>query len=404
MTARLLTIIAATIVGVPYGCTRHSDHSQPITNDAYVWQRRWSASLLTALTESASSIREWRVLAAEVDSKGHLAQISVNREALRRMAKPLIAVIRIDSHGGTMPLAEIVAIQAAALVANWKKEGLPVSGIEIDYDCATNRLANYRDFLQFLRARLSPQMTLSITALPTWMESRDLPRLLAQVDEAVLQVHSVMSPTNGLFNRAVAFKWARAWSAQSSVPFRIALPAYWSQVTWDEAGRVVAIESEVARYGGGEVSHELFVEPGEVSSFVAELRRESLRFLRGIAWFRLPTEDDRRAWSSPAWHAVMEGRSLPAAVPVVRVKADHTGARDIYLVNESDLDGRLPAQVLLSARGCEFAGALPPYTSERETNRVRFRLNDDGVLRAGQQRLLGWIRCAGEEVDAHVYF
>ena len=278
------------------------------------------------------------------------------------------------------------------VVQNW-----PVNGIEIDYDCATSQLRAYQDFLH----ALSGKTPLSITALPSWMDSSELPGLLDEVDESVLQVHSVMNAKKGLFDRRTAYGWARRWAGMSSKPFRIALPTYWSKVSWNSEGKVEAIESEVNRYGIGHESHELFVEPGEVSAFVAELRKAPIRGFEGIAWFRLPTSEDQRAWTLQTWRAVMEGRTLARAVPVVRVKEGTEGLRDVYL--QSDSDGRLPAEILVASQGCEFADAMEPYTLDRERDRVRFRLSGDGaILRAGRERMVGWVRCTGKELEAHV--
>jgi hypothetical protein len=97
----------------------------------------------------------------------------------------------------------------------------------------------------------------------------------------------------------------------------------------------------------------------------------------------------------------MEGRTMTRAVPVVRVKQGAEGLRDVYL--QSDRDGRLPAEILVASQGCEFADAMEPYTLDRERERVRFRLRgDDAILRAGQERMVGWVRCTGKELEAHV--
>ena len=384
-------------------CVRH-DRSHPLFNDAYVWQRSWNDSLITAFTESASAIEVWRVLAAEADTKVDLTIIPIDLRFLRQFGKPVIAVIRIDGRSSTTVLDDKLAGEALALVSNWQRAGVPVRGLEIDYDCARSRLGGYRNFLHRLRARLPHDFRLSITALPSWIESNDLPNLLSEVDETVLQVHSVLSPSKGLFDRSTAYGWAHAWSALSSVPFRIALPTYWSRVSWTADGRVEAIESEVDRFGTATPGRELVVQPGDVASLLAELRQSPPRHLTGIAWFRLPTALDRRAWSLRTWLAVMQGRSLRRAPPVVRFKTDQTGSQDVYLRNEGDLDARLPPRISISAQGCEFSDAVPPYDVERETNMVRFLLKGDGLLRAGEQLLIGWVRCSNDRLDTHVTF
>ena len=388
------------------GCGRKA-HTHPLANDAYVWQRAWTDPLLAALRQSSSSIQVWRVLAAEAD--GHmrdptlLTAVRINSGVLRRLGNPVVAVIRIGGHGATL-LNDKVADESAAVATKWKKEGVPIHGIEIDYDCATKRLAGYRNFLHRLRTRIPHDLRLSITALPSWIGSSELPPLLSEVDETVLQVHAVSSPGKGLFDRARAYRWAQAWSELSSVPFRVALPTYWSRVTWNVDGRVEAIESEVDRHGTGAVGRELVVQPSEVAAMVMELHRAPPSHLTGIAWFRLPTSLDQRAWDSQTWHAVMQGKTLRADPPMVRFKADTSGARNVYVRNESGLDTMLPSQVSVSGTGCEFADALPPYSLEQQTNMIRFHLRGNDLLRAGQERMIGWVRCSSEKLEAHVSF
>lgn len=389
------------------GCAR-SVHMHPLANDAYVWQRAWTDPLLAALRESSSSIQVWRVLAAEAE--GHtgdaplLPAVRINSGVLRRLGNPVVAVIRIDGRHGATLLSDKLADESAAVATQWMNEGVPVRGLEIDYDCATKRLAEYRHFLHRLRTRIPHDLRLSITALPSWMGSSELPPLLSETDETVLQVHAVSSPRKGLFDRATAYRWAQAWSQLSSVPFRIALPTYWSRVTWNVDGRVEAIESEVDRYGTGAVGRELVVEPSEVAAMVRELHRAPPSHLTGIAWFRLPTSLDQRAWDLQTWHAVMRGETLPANPPMVRFKADRSGAKNVYLWNGSDVDATLPPQVSVSGTGCEFADALPPYSLERQANMIRFQLRGNDLLRAGQERMIGWVRCSSERLEAHVSF
>ncbi len=379
------------------GCAS-KNRVQPLTNDAYIWQRRWSNAVLSAVKESASSIRVWRVLAAEAGAQAGLTVFAVDRRALREAGRPVIAVIRINA------LSEKFATASVAVASEWQKDGVPVSGIEVDFDCAVSRLAAYQDFLHQLRARLPRGMTLSITALPSWLGSSNLPQVLAEVDESVLQVHSVMSPSKGLFDRTTAYKWAQEWSEISTVPFRLALPTYWSRVSWNEDGRVVSIESEAGRYGTEGTGREIVVEPKEVAALLADLRRAPLRHLTGIAWFRLPTAADQRAWSSQTWRAVMLGEPLPASPPVVRFGNDDSGARNVYLRNEGGVDAKLPAHVSIAGQGCEFADSMPPYSVMRQPGVVEFGLRSDSMLRSGEERLIGWVRCTGVNLEAHVSF
>ena len=379
--------LAAVTILLLSGCQRQQSAAQlPFTQDAYVWQRQWNDSLRTAIREATPDVHTWRVLVGEVDGRGDLTSVHVDWEALRTSGKPIIGVVRTKS------------LSLGKVLGDW-----PVSGIEVDYDCATSQLGAYRLFLHELRQKKKADWTLSITALPSWMGSGDLAGVLGEVDEAVLQVHSVMNPQKGLFDRATAYSWAKRWAEMTPVPFRVALPTYWSRVSWNRDGRVTAIESEVSRYGMDEdESRELFIDPEAVSGLVNQLKQTPLRRCEGVAWFRLPTAQDERAWNMSIWRAVMAGRVSRPSVPVVRIKEAQPGVRDVYVANESEQDGRLPVEVSITAQGCAFADAMEPYEGERGLRGVQFRLKKGDVLKARQERMVGWVRCTGKEIATRV--
>ena len=296
-------------------------------HDAYIWQRQWTPSLDRAVIASASRVRAWRVLAAEVDSRGQIVESSPHLDVLARAARPVIPVIRIsgrlpdwdendqnDQNARTVqndPIARDLIRRSRTLVQRWRDAGVEVTGIETDYDCPTSSLRRYASFLATLRQAHPRDVTLSITALPTWLESVRLRDVLEHVDEAVLQVHAVQHPEAGLFDRAQARAWARAWSEVSSVPFRIALPTYGSRVTWTRTGRITAIESEARTFADPASGRELFATPLDVAAFLDTLRDDRPSHLTGLVWFRVPAAEDARAWSLETWHAVMDGRALP---------------------------------------------------------------------------------------------
>lgn len=50
----------------------------------------------------------------------------------------------------------------------WEKQGQRITGIQIDFDSATQKLADYGDFLKMVRAQLPSNYQLSITGLLDW--------------------------------------------------------------------------------------------------------------------------------------------------------------------------------------------------------------------------------------------
>jgi hypothetical protein len=76
-------------------------------------------------------------------------------------ATAFMAVVRLESGGGSPPDAESVAREAA-------KGALTARALQIDFDATRSERAWYREFLKRLRADLPPQFPLEITALTSW--------------------------------------------------------------------------------------------------------------------------------------------------------------------------------------------------------------------------------------------
>lgn len=391
---RLMLMVAASCAA----CGDAGVNGGRLHHDGYVWQRQWTPAVTTAMAVSASRITQWRVLAAEVDSTGRFAETGIDAAAVGSTGKPVVLVIRISGRLREWEAGGVVS-RILAIERRWRTSGLPIAGIEIDHDCATNRLAAYTMWLAALQDVRTRGLTLSVTALPDWLRSRDLSRLLARVDESVLQVHGVDDPSQGLFDERDAASWIDRWSRVTPVPFRVALPTYGSRVAWDGAGRVAAIESENSS-GGAAAGLELFVRPEQVSALLMRLERRPPRGLAGIVWFRLPTSSDRRAWSLRTWHAVIDGRITGSDLEAQAVPSAAGGTLDVSVGNPGEIDRPLPELVRVVATGCEAADAVTPYVAQRDGDGVRFWLGSRGVLRARERRTIGWVRCAaGGHID-----
>ena len=380
---------------VPVAC-RHA--SVVLENDAYIWQRQWTPELVQAMRQSAVDVRDWRVLAAQTDAQGRLRGFSVDRDALASAGRPLILVIRIDGQLLQWDEDGLLA-QIQALRQNW--QGTPIAGIEIDHDCGTARLPAYTHFLGRLKAVLG-QTPLSITALPAWLESPALDGLLAQVDEAVLQVHAVQSPHIGLFDAASATDWAQRFSERTRKPFRIALPTYASRVSFDAQGRQLGVESEVPNLAGGVSFSELAASPQAVAGFVNAMKARPPAHLVGLVWFRLPTGEDARAWSLSTWHAVMRGLPLSSHLSVRAQPAAAAGAVDLLLRNDGDVDASLPATLSLPA-DCKLADGINGYVLVSDRNGWQLQRRQDGWLHAHRERVVGWARCASADPKVEIH-
>lgn len=364
----------------------------PDAHDVYIWQRAWRPALGDAITGAADLVRQWRVLAAEVAPDGRLQAMTVDAAMLARAARPVVMVVRIDGQLATLDEAALVR-QIAALHARWRDKGPAPAGLEIDHDCGLARLPGYAAFLARLRAALPAGTALSITALPAWLESPlALEAVLAQADEAVLQVHAVKQPRLGLFDAEQARRWAAAFGARTTRPFRIALPTYGSRVSFDAFGNLAAVESEGPALAQHDEQHELSVAPSAVAALLARLKKDPPPHLQGWVWFRLPTAEDRRAWQLQTWRAVVQARPL-APAPALQWRAGaEAGLYDVVLANAAALDAELPP-VVYAPQHCALADARGGYQLHRQPDRWQFLRPRAGLLPPRSELVIGWLRC-----------
>lgn len=372
----------------------------PLPNDAYIWQRRWTPAVTHALADGADAVRSWRVLAAEMRTDGVWFDAAPDLAALAASRRPVVLVLRLDGRVDDLPADQIIT-RAAATLAAWRSAGVTLAGLEIDYDCATSRLPAYTRLLAALKPRLQPGVPLSITALPTWLDSPALAALLAVPDESVLQVHAVQNPALGLFDAKRAHAWLDDYARRTNRPWRVALPTYGSRVAWDESGQIAAVESERPALMPGGRSAELLVTPADMAAFVATLDRNRPTGLAGIVWFRLPTQTDTRAWSLPTWRAVLARQPLNPDVTVAAQAAGTSGARNVLLANRGNSDAPLPFAIRLDG-ACRAADGINGYTLEYDRQGMYLRRAQDGLLRAGVERAVGWIRCDTATPSLHV--
>lgn len=380
-------ILLLTSLALFSGCERQD--APPLDQQLYVWQRQWTSDHDVALRDSRTDFSALRVLALQAFPQAGWSRARIDPALLKRDGRPLIAVIRLDGQLKSLDQDEVTT-QIQQVISDWQALGLSLCGVEIDHDAGNARLPAYREFLQQLRARLPASLPLSITALPAWLDSRELPALLSTVDSSVLQVHAVSDPRRGLFDPVQARQWANAWSRITSKPFYLALPAY-GVALLPGAGGAPIVESEIRLEREGK-RQELLADPQQLSRLSAELRADPPAHLAGLIWFRLPLANDRRAWSLTTLRAVVRGDALSSRL-ALKLSAQE-GLYDIGISNEGNLDSAWPERVTLAVRGCEGADALAGYALQQGPDLLTFTRLHDGRIAAGGQRAMGWARCA----------
>ena len=362
--------------------------SPPLDQQLYVWQRQWTPAHEAALQGSRDDFSTLRVLALQAFPQEGWRRARIDSAVLERDGRPLIAVIRLDGQLAALNPVQIIT-QVQQLLADWQGRGLTLAGVEIDHDAGNARLEAYGNFLQRLRQALPTGLPLSITALPAWLSSPELPKLLAIVDSSVLQVHAVSRPELGLFDPAQALRWARDWSRISDKPFYLALPAYGVALLPSDDGAPL-IESEVPLALAGS-RQELLADPLQLAALAGQLRDDRPSHLAGLIWFRLPLAGDRRAWSLTTLKAVARGDALSSRLSVEL--SAHDGLYDVSVRNLGNLDRQWPQRLTLAARQCEGADALAGYALQQSADQLIFTRLRDGRIPAGGQRAVGWARC-----------
>ncbi|MFZ3283118.1 DUF3142 domain-containing protein [Pseudomonas sp.] len=371
----------------------------PLDQQLYIWQRQWTPAHAAALRDSRPDFSTLRVLALQAFPDAGWSRARIDAQLLKADGRPLIAVIRLDGQLKSLDQQQVTA-QILQVLADWQAQGLTLSGVEIDHDAGNARLPDYAQFLNHLRSALPSALPLSITALPAWLNSAQLPELLQSVDSSVLQVHAVSDPRRGLFDSEQALMWAKAWARITDKPFYLALPAYGVALLPDDGGAPV-VESEVQLERAGK-RQELLADPLQLSQLGKTLREDPPAHLAGLIWFRLPLANDRRAWSLTTLRAVARGDQLDSRLGVTL--SEHDGLYDIKLDNPGNLDNAWPARITLKAHSCEGADALAGYSLQQSPDLLTFTRLRDGRLPAGGQRAIGWARCAhidqgGSHVD-----
>lgn len=415
----------------------------PLTQEVYIWQRQWRPANQTALVQSQGAFQGLRILALQAHPKPNGAdiwfEVAVNHAWLQADPRPKIAVIRLDGQFVHLNDEQVIN-KISQVLTHWQAKGTHIAGVEIDHDSASSKLPAYRDFLKKLKAQLPADLKLSITALPAWLNSADFPALLTNIDELVLQIHSVSDPRLGLFDAAQGWQWVQQLSKISTVPYLIALPAYGSAVISTASG--YKVESETPLRGQLNNTHaveELMADPHVLQAFVHKLQSHADAKLKGIIWFRLPLEGDKRVWPLNTLIAVAQQGELAAKIELVissdsdiqttlatenKAKSQEILKPQLFqlsLINRGNIAGEIPATLSLAGQACSGYDAQNGYrviqkngllvwqwradntaalaqteTAPSATNMPMPLPNKDTqkhMLNPGGQKVIGWARC-----------
>jgi hypothetical protein len=364
--------------------------SKPLQHHAYVWQRMYTPELSQALQQPQSTFTSWRVLAAQRAAEsapiaGNWITVAPDFKALAASKLNVVPVLRVPGSAANV-LAQGLPTKVRSVISAWRRAGLSITRVEIDFDCAQSQLLGYRDALVSLRKSLEPGFLVDITALPSWLKSKDLPALLAAADRVTLQVHAVQAPVQGLFDARKAEYWIRSFDAISQKPFSVALPAYGAKLLLDASQRVIGVEHEADLDMAAASVANIESDPNAVQALLVSLQRTPLAHLQAIAWFRLPLPSDQRAWAMVTLQAVITGQKLQPSVQVQQLK-NETGGLDVTVQSVGNVPGNTPQRIFVAA-GCSGEGV-----GVYQFSAGAFSTRQSQSLRPGQGLVVGWLRC-----------
>jgi len=400
------------------GLTAGAVVSGGLPAQVYVWQRAWTPPVNEAVSAHAGQFTETAVLLAEVAWKKSAPQVvfaAVDWSVLASNRVPVGLVLRVGPFAGKLAedssRVDFLARLATQLVVQAQQGGVEPVELQIDYDCATSRLEDYRDWLRVVQQRLAP-LPVTITALPSWLDSPAFATLAAAATNYVLQVHSLVKPARvddplTLCDPAAARR-AVARAGQLGIPFRVALPTYSYRVAFDAAGKFAGLSAEAnhTSWPTGTQVRVMAADPLALFSLVQGWATNHPAALQSVIWYRLPVATDELNWRWPTLNALLTGHLPQEKIRAVARKTE-PGLVEISVLNDGELDLSVPAAIVViwtDARLVAGDGLRDFELMEPGRNTVRFQTHQPQFrLPAGARRVVGWLRFEREiEVQLEV--
>ncbi|HXG66572.1 MAG TPA: DUF3142 domain-containing protein [Blastocatellia bacterium] len=148
-----------------------------------------------------------------------------------------------------LPLAAALANLYREDTERAQKEGARVIGIQLDIDAPTRLLGRYGEALRLLRERLPPDAALSITGLPTWIDSPAINSVLAAVDFWIPQCYGARIPErlDQVFpiSSPRSVKRAIIGARRLKRPFYAGLAAYGYAIHYARDGSLIALRGDL---------------------------------------------------------------------------------------------------------------------------------------------------------------
>ena len=386
------------------------------TQEVYVWQRQFSPAIYQAIEVVHRDVSGIAVLAAEISwekKQPRLFRSSVNYATLAANGCPVGLVLRIGPYAGRYSAddetARYLTDVAINLLRSARSGGVEPTELQVDFDCASSKLAGYRLWLDALRIAVAP-MKITFTALPDWLGRENFPALARAADGYILQVHSLEKPAGvdevfQLCDPDRALRWV-AQAERIGLPFRVALPTYGYRLAFNATGQFIALAAEgpLPHWPAGTQVHTVRADESAVAGLARKLVEIKPAGCAGIIWFRLPVAGDQLNWAIATLKVVLHG-GLPVAQLEVEVSWPLAGLAEVSVVNRGEQNALPPAKVIaqwsgeasvLTADGLRgYALAASPLKSGVIAMTAAPTVAEERIA-PGRRRKIGWIRFSHE--------
>ena len=293
--------------------------SGPLRQEVYVWQRAWTKPVRDAVTQHATNFAALAVLRAEIswttNRQPQLTRANVDYETLARLRRPVGFALRIGTYAGPFTndaVATFITATAARLVAEVRTNHVPLAELQIDFDCAESKLDGYRVWIEAIQRRIAP-LPVTITALPSWLDSRAFRRLAAGATNYVLQVHSAVRPRSAGAPYTLcdpqAARRAVETAGRLGIPFRVALPTYGYLQAFYPNDNFLGHSAEGPRpnWPTNTLIRKVESNALELSELIRDWTAHRPATMNGVIWYRLPVASDKHNWPWPMLQDVMRG-------------------------------------------------------------------------------------------------
>lgn len=369
----------------------------------YIWQRSWDEQINDSIKTVSNQTESFAVLCGDLRFQGNESSISIIDINWRYLKEENITLaFRINTEAGKLLKKSSINTTVDAVSTAIKQiinDAPPgqIVGVQFDYDCPTSKLGTYENFIKLFRKKM-PEMQVSITSLPTWLNSRDFKPLIDQTDYYVLQLHSFELPktieqARKIFPKDRAKTYIKKASSLKC-PYYISLPTYGYEVAFDGEGKFIGLRAEGADIlWGRDIQYEAEVASvGEVADFLDYIKENDPHFLKGICWFRLPVKKDQFNWDIRTLAAVLQGKKPLRSFDVELLKKQD-GLVEIYLANtgEQNFWGDIGFNIVWSDEKKPLYDVLGNYKDELsyKNKTIYFR---GPAPKVGEKILVSWLR------------